>query len=89
MKCNCTNCKTKGGNKCCLYKLVGLILVICMGLELFGVHLHAPHWWPLPFGYNVFFGFVGAWALIIMSKMIMAPILQRPEDYYDDKGGED
>lgn len=72
-----------------VYYLVGAVLLISMALELCGVHLHAPHWWPLPFGYNVLFGFVGGWLLIIVSKMIMAPLLQRPEDYYDEKGGEE
>ncbi|MBQ0067486.1 MAG: hypothetical protein KBS60_04845 [Phascolarctobacterium sp.] len=72
-----------------IYYITGAILLISMALELCGVHLHAPHWWPLPFGYNVLFGFVGGWLLIIVSKMIMAPLLQRPEDYYDEKGGEE
>lgn len=79
-----------GISKHMLYILVAVVLVASMALELFGVHLHAPSWWPLPFGYNVFFGFVGGWLLIIVSKMMMAPLLQRPEDYYDNKkGGEE
>ena len=73
-----------------LYILIAVVLAASMALELFGVHLHALAWWPLPFGYNVFFGFVGGWLLIIVSKMLMAPVLQRPEDYYDNKkGGEE
>lgn len=47
-------------------------------------------WWPLPFGYDIFFGFFGCWLLIILAKIIMTPLLQRDETYYDDpKGGED
>ena len=58
--------------------------------ELCGVHLHSPAWWPLPFGYDIFFGFFGCWLLIILAKIIMTPLLQRDETYYDDpKGGED
>lgn len=72
-----------------IYYITGAILLISMCSELCGVHLHAPHWWPLPFGYNVLFGFVGGWLLIIVSKIIMAPLLQRAEDYYDEKGGEE
>lgn len=72
-----------------VYLIAAAILVASIIGELCGVHLHAPDWWPLPFGYNVFFGFVGGWALIIMSKMIMMPLLQRDEDYYDEGGGED
>lgn len=67
--------------------LVALVVLVlsCVG-ELFGVHLHAPAWWPLPFGYNIAFGFVGCWALIILAKLIMAPLLQRDEKYYEDRG---
>lgn len=71
-----------------VYMLTAAVLVISAAAELFGVHLHAPHWWPLPFGYNIFFGFVGGWLLIIVSKMIMAPLLQRDENYYDENRGE-
>lgn len=76
-------------SKNALYILVAVILAGSMVMEFMGVHMHAPHWWPLHFGYNVFFGFAGCWALIIMSKMIMAAVLQRSEDYYDEDGGED
>ena len=37
---------------------------------------------PLPFGYDIFFGFVSGWILIILAKLIMAPLLQRSENYY-------
>ena len=41
-------------------------------------------------GYDIFFGFFGCWLLIILAKIIMTPLLQRDETYYDDpKGGED
>ncbi len=70
------------------YLACAVVLVASAVAEFSGVHLHAPHWWPLPFGYNIAFGFVGAWLLIIVSKMIMARLLQRDEDYYE-RGGED
>ena len=28
--------------------------------------MHGAHWWPLPFGYNIFFGFVGCWAFLYL-----------------------
>ncbi len=71
-------------NKKSVYMLCLGVLLLSLIAELFGVHLHAPSWWPLPFGYNVFFGFVGCWILIIVSKLMMAPLLQRDEDYYND-----
>ena len=68
---------------------VAVVLALSAVAEMCGVHMHGAHWWPLPFGYNIFFGFVGCWALIIVSKLIMAPILQRDEDYYESAGDDD
>lgn len=70
-----------------LYILIAIVMVLSLGAEIAGVHLHQH--WPLPFGYDIFFGFVGCWALIIMAKMIMAPILQRDEHYYDGGDNDD
>ncbi len=74
-----------------VYILVAIILVLSVIAEFCGIHMHAASWWPLPFGYNIFFGFVGCAALIIFSKLILAPLLQRDEDYYDrnESAGED
>lgn len=36
----------------------------------------------------VVFGFIGCWILIIAAKLIMTPLLQRDEDYYQ-KGEDD
>jgi len=69
-----------------LYMLIGAVMVLALVAEMTCVHLHQH--WPLPFGYDIFFGFAGCWFLIIMAKMIMAPILQKSENYYED-GGED
>lgn len=65
------------------YILVALVMAASLVGEVASVHMHQPHWWPLPFGYNLAFGFVGCWVLIIMAKMLMMPLLQRDEDYYD------
>ena len=69
-----------------IYLVIAVILVLSAAAELAGVHLHSPSWWPLSFGYDIFFGFIACWVLIIMAKLIMAPLLQRDEDYYDRKG---
>lgn len=69
-----------------LYMLIAAVLVCSVGAEMSGIHMHHASWWPLPFGYDIFFGFVGCWFLIIMAKIIMSYFLLRPEDYYD--GGE-
>ena len=50
-----------------VYMLIAVVLILSVTAELFGIHLHAPHWWPLPFGYKIFAGFVGGWILIILA----------------------
>ena len=39
-------------------------------------------------GGMVVFAFVGCWILIILAKLILTPLLQRDEDYYE-KGCDD
>lgn len=39
-------------------------------------------------GGDVIFGFAAAWLLIVMAKMIIAPVFQRQEDYYEERSGE-
>ena len=38
-------------------------------------------------GADIIIGFIGGWILILFAKKILAPLLQRDEDYYD--GGKD
>lgn len=68
-------------NKKNLYMIIGAVMVLALIAEIAGIHLHQG--WPLPFGYDIFFGFAGCWFLIILAKIIMAPVLQRSENYYD------
>lgn len=72
-----------------VYLTAAAVLAASAAAELCGVHLHGAHWWPLPFGYNIFFGFAGAGLLIIVAKLLMAPLLQRDEDYYESRGEKD
>lgn len=68
------------------YLACAIVLIISVIAEMCGIHMHSPAWWPLPFGYDIFFGFVGCWVLIILAKLIMTPLLQRDEDYYESRG---
>lgn len=51
-----------------VYLLLGAVLVISAAAEAMGVHLHVPAWYPLPFGYNILFGFAGCLLLIVAAK---------------------
>lgn len=45
-------------------------------------HYHMP-WNEIP-GADVVLGFGGAWILIFLAKILMANLLQRREDYYEE-----
>lgn len=70
-----------------VYLCIGAVMLLSVAGELGGIHMHHPSWWPLPFGYEIFFGFVSCALLIFTAKVVMAFLLQREESYYD--GGED
>ena len=70
--------------KTALYKLVLIVAVLAAVLEFFFAHPHYHEWWNTTPGFNLLFGFAGCWLLIFVAKIVMTPLLQRPEDYYDD-----
>lgn len=74
-----------------VYKIICAILVLAAVLEFFFAHPHYHEWYHETVGFNIAFGFLGSWLLIIVSKMLMMPLLQRKEDYYDEEtdGGDD
>ena len=47
----------------------------------------AEHFLEMPGGMAAF-AFAGCWVLIILAKIVMTPLLQRDEDYYE-KGWDD
>lgn len=65
--------------KKCIYVIIGIVLVLSLVLQLILEGLHKP-------GFYIVFGFIGAWVLILFAKRILAPLLQKSEDYY---GGTD
>ena len=75
--------------KTALYKLVLIVAVLAAVLEFFFAHPHYHEWWNTTPGFNLLFGFAGCWLLIFVAKIVMTPLLQRPEDYYVDGGAVD
>lgn len=57
------------------YGIILGILILSLILQLL---ISGPH----EVGFYILFGFVGAWILILVSKRILAPLLQKSEDYY-------
>ena len=64
-----------------------LALVTFVIAFVLGAYDGAEHFLQKPGGMIVF-SFVGCWVLIILAKLIMTPLLQRDEDYYE-KGCDD
>lgn len=77
--------KTKAYALCIIFLVIGIAGEVAFS---HGGH-ETPAWWPLPFGVSTGMGFLGCWILIIVAKLIMAPLLQREPDYYDEGGEED
>ena len=70
-----------------IYLIVGIVCAISIVLEILFAHPHGHAIWHTFPGADVVIAFVGGWILILFAKKIMAPLLQRDENYYD--GGED
>ena len=62
------------------------LVVFAATFALGGYH-EPEHFLQQPGG-MIAFAFVGCWILIILAKVIMTPLLQRDEDYYE-KGCDD
>ncbi|MDO4204126.1 MAG: hypothetical protein Q4D07_06520 [Selenomonadaceae bacterium] len=73
------------------YAICVLFMIIGVAAEVVCDHggYEVPAWWPLPYGLSAGMGFLGCWVLIIVAKLIMAPLLQREPDYYNEGGEED
>lgn len=70
----------KSKKKKTVYLILIIILAAAFLLQIVFEGVHEA-------GFYILFGFCGAWILILFAKRILAPILQRSEDYYE--GGKD
>ncbi len=72
-------------------KQVYILAIVAMAaatiVEALFAHPHHSNFWDVTPGFDILFGLVGCAALIILAKIIVAPLIQKDEDYYE--GGED
>lgn len=73
-------------NKKRVYLLLAVIMVIMVIIEVLFAHPHYHMIWNRVPGFDLLIGFAGAWALILLAKVVMAKILQRDENYYESSG---
>lgn len=66
--------------------LILALLTIATIMTAVTMH-HEPahsHWWDTIPVFWILFGFIGCIALIVFAKIILAPIIYKKEDYYND-----
>ena len=64
------------------------LVITGIAWALGGYHTNAEGILEMPGGMAAF-AFLGCWVLIILAKLIMTPLLQRDEDYYQKGDDED
>lgn len=72
-----------------IYFILGIIIIISFVAELLFAHPHYHMIWNIIPGADIIIGFLGAWILIFIAKIVIANILQRKENYYDEGGDQD
>ena len=72
-----------------VYIAVCVICAISVVLEILFAHPHGSEIWHTIPGADIVIAFVGGWALMLFATKILAPILQRKEDYWDKDGGDE
>lgn len=66
-----------------IYLAILVVLIVSVLVEILFAHPHGSEIWHTFPGADIVMGFVGGWLLILFAKKILAPLLQRREDYYD------
>lgn len=66
-----------------IYLILAIIIAVSLTAEILFAHPHYKNIWNTFPGADIIIGFGGAWLLIILAKKIIAPVLQRKEEYYD------
>ena len=66
-----------------IYIAIRIVLAVSVVAELLFAHPHGSEIWHTFPGADIVIGFAGGWLLILFAKKVLAPLLQRNEDYYD------
>ncbi|MDD6881896.1 MAG: hypothetical protein PUE18_10045 [Firmicutes bacterium] len=72
-----------------IYLILGIIIIISFVAELLFAHPHYHMIWNIIPGADVIIGFLGAWILIFIAKIVIANLLQRRENYYEEGSDQD
>ena len=76
-------------NKKKIYIIIAIVVAVSVVAEILFAHPHGHNLWHTMPGFDIIMGFVGRWILILFAKQILAPLLQRNEDYYHGGDGDE
>lgn len=79
----------KSLSKKTIYLIIAIVVAASVAAEAMFAHPHGHNWWHTMPGADILMGFIGGWVLILFAKQILAPLLQRDEDYYDGGDGDE
>ena len=79
----------KSLSKKTIYLIIAIVVAASVAAEAMFAHPHGHNWWHTMPGADILMGFIGGWGLILFAKQILAPLLQRDEDYYDGGDGDE
>ena len=71
-----------------LFALILGILAFAAAMSAGAYASNADHLLQRP-GAMILFAFVGCWLLILLAKLILTPLLQREENYYEEGSDDD
>jgi hypothetical protein len=65
---------------------LALLILVSIIVEFTMHHdpAHGNHWWSSIPIFWILFGFIGCLALILLAKILLAPIVYKKEDYYNE-----
>ena len=72
-----------------IYLILLIAIIVSLIVEILFAHPHYHMIWNIIPGADIIIGFLGAWILIFIAKIVIANILQRRESYYDEGGDQD
>lgn len=72
-----------------IYLIIAVVVAASVAVEAMFAHPHGHQIWHTMPGFDILIAFFGGWLLILFAKKILAPLLQRDEDYYDGGDGDE
>lgn len=64
--------------------IIAVIGILSILAEIvFPIHYHPYFWWHAVIGFDYVFGFLGGFALILLAKWVLFPLVKRDRDVYE------